>query len=98
MTNFTTRIELHGADDDAYEALHDAMTEVGFVRWIQDQDGNKLRLPTAEYNLSGATLTRQQVLQRAKRAADSVKPDPAPWILVTESAGRTWSGLKPWRE
>jgi hypothetical protein len=98
MTNFTTRVELHDADEDNYEELHDAMKAEGFVRWIKDQDGNKLRLPTAEYNLPDATLNRQQVLQRAKRAADSVKPNPTPWILVTESAGRTWSGLKAWRE
>ena len=25
MTNYTTRVELHGADEDEYEALHDAM-------------------------------------------------------------------------
>ena len=98
MTNFITRVELHGADEDDYEALHEEMRAEGFVRWIQDQDGNKLRLPTAEYNLPGATFTRKQVLQRAQRAANSVKPNPAPWVLVTESAGRTWSGLKPWRE
>jgi hypothetical protein len=98
MTNYTTRVELHGADEDKYEALHDAMKAEGFVRWIENSSGEKLRLPTAEYNLPGSTLDRKQVAKRAERAAESVKPNPTPWILVTESAGRTWSGLKPWRE
>jgi hypothetical protein len=98
MTNYTTRVELHGADEDEYEALHDAMEAEGFVRWIENSSGEKLRLPTAEYNLSDSTLDRKQVVKRAERAAESVKPNPTPWILVTESAGRTWSGLKPWRE
>jgi hypothetical protein len=30
MTNYTTRVELHGADEDEYEALHDAMEAEGF--------------------------------------------------------------------
>jgi hypothetical protein len=98
MTSYTARVELHGADEGEYEALHDAMEAEGFVRWIENQSGVKLRLPTAEYNLPGSTLDRKQVVRRAERAAESVKPNPTPWILVTESAGRTWSGLKPWRE
>ena len=98
MTNDTTRVELHGADEDEYEALHDAMEAEGFVRSIENSSGEKLRLPTAEYNLPDSTLDRKQVVKRAERAAESVKPNPTLWILVTESAGRTWSGLKPWRE
>jgi hypothetical protein len=98
MTNYTTRVELHGADEDEYEALHDAMEAVGFVRWMENPSGEKVRLPTAEYNLPGSALDRKEVVKRAQRAAESVKPKPTPWILVTESAGRTWSGLKPWRE
>lgn len=98
MTNYTTRVELHGADEDEYDALHDAMEAEGFVRWIVDSSSSdKLRLPTAEYNLPDSKLDRAQVLKRAERAAESVKPHPTPWILVTKSAGRTWSGLKPWR-
>jgi hypothetical protein len=48
-------------------------------------------LPTAEYNIS-VQLTRVQVLDSAKAAATEVLPSFA--ILVTESAGRTWHGLK----
>jgi hypothetical protein len=96
MTNYTIRVELHGADENDYEALHTAMQAEGFVRWIKDQDGNKLRLPTAEYNLPDSELTRVQVLGLTKRAAETAKARPTPWILVTQSGGRTWSGLKAW--
>lgn len=97
MTSYTVRVELHGADDDDYTNLHTAMEEEGFVRWIAGSDGNKDRLPTAEYNLANSTADRAEVLRRARSAANSVKSEPTPWIIVTQSAGRSWSGLKPWR-
>jgi len=96
MTNYTVRVELHDADDEDYANLHVAMEKQGFVRWIKDSDGSKYRLPTAEYNMTNTALDRSRVLERAKTAANSVKSKPTPWILVTESAGRSWSGLKPW--
>jgi hypothetical protein len=91
MTSFTVRVELHKADEDDYANLHTEMEDRGFVRWIEGRNGSKDRLPTAEYNLVGSSLTRA-------KAANAVKPNPAPWILVTEAAGRTWSGLKTWRD
>lgn len=97
MTSYTVRVELHNADGDDYESLHAAMENEGFVSWIVDSKGSKDRLPTAEYNFPDTDIERAEVLERAKRAANSVKPKPAPWIIVTQSAGRTWSGLKPWQ-
>ncbi len=97
MTSYTVRVELHDADDDDYASLHEAMGDQGFVRWIKGSNGSKDQLPTAEYNMPNTNHNRSEVLDRAKTAANSVKPKPAPWIVVTESAGRTWSGLKPWK-
>jgi hypothetical protein len=97
MTNYTVRIELHNADEDDYASLHAAMEDNGFVRWIAGKDGSKNHLPTAEYNLADTVLELSEVLDRAKTAANSVKPTPTPWIFVTKSAGRYWSGLKPWK-
>jgi hypothetical protein len=54
------------------------------------------RLPTAEYNMADTSSTRAEVLARARAAANAVRPRPEPWILVTQSAGRQWSGLPPW--
>jgi hypothetical protein len=52
VASFTVRVELHDADDDDYASLHEAMEEQRFVRWIRDSDGNRKRLPTAEYNMA----------------------------------------------
>ena len=97
MTGYTVRVELHDANDDDYANLHAAMEDEGFVRWITGSDGAKNRLPTAEYNMADADIDRSEVLKRAKTAANSVKPNPTPWIIVTQSAGRAWSGLRSWR-
>jgi hypothetical protein len=98
VTNFTVRVELHGAVHDDYVNLHATMEDEGFVRWIEDSDGNKKRLPTAEYNMADVDMARSEVHKRAKRAANEVKPNPTPWIPVTESDGRTWSGPRVWRD
>jgi hypothetical protein len=98
MTNYIVRVELHRADEDDYARLHSLMESAGFVRWIEGRDGDLKRLPTAEYNMADTALTRAQVLARAKTAANSVRPRPEPWILVTESTALQWSGLPPWND
>lgn len=97
MATFTIRIELHGADEDDYVSLHEAMEERGFFRWIEVK-GSKLRLPTAEYNIGSNEMGVAEIRDLAKSVAMLVKQSPAPWILVTESAGRAWSGLKQWED
>ena len=51
-------------------------------------------MPTAEYNLLDTGMDKAKVLEIAKSTASSVKRSPSPWVLVTESAGRTWSDLE----
>jgi hypothetical protein len=97
VISFTVRVELHGADEEDYASLHEAMEKQGFVRWVKGKNGKK-RLPTAEYNMLDVDLDCDEVLDRAKKAANSVKPNPMPWIVVTQSAYRMWWGLKPWNE
>jgi hypothetical protein len=92
VAKFTVRVELHRADDDDYETLHSAMEAQGFSRLITSNDGASYHLPTAEYNRSGS-LSRDDVLESAKTAAAKTGKKSA--ILVTESDGRTWSGLEP---
>jgi hypothetical protein len=98
MANFTVRVELHNANSKDYENLHAAMERRGFIRWIINGNDVKKRLPTAEYNLANSGLSGPEVRDRAKAVADSIKPKPTPWILVTESEGRWWSGLPDWEE
>jgi hypothetical protein len=91
LATFTTRVELHKAYEDDYEVLHAAMEQRGFSRQITSDDGVTYHLPTAEYNYSGST-TRSRVLELAKEAASETNKKHA--VLVTESNGRSWSGLE----
>jgi hypothetical protein len=90
MASFMTRVELHNASSKDYETLHAAMEHVGFSRTIRSDDGHVYHLPTAEYICSGS-FTRGQVLQSAKGAAGTTGKSFA--VIVTESAGSTWSNL-----
>ncbi len=89
--NFTTRIELHGASDEDYDRLHEAMEADGFSRTIESSDGALYELPPAEYNFSHPTMTAGDVRDKAYAIAKTVKRAPA--VLVTSGA-RSWQGLK----
>jgi hypothetical protein len=91
LPTFTTRVELHKADEDDYQLLHEAMENRGFSRYITGDNGVVYHLPTAEYNYSG-NRTRGQVLDLAEAAASETHKTFA--VLVTQSNGRTWHGLQ----
>ena len=91
MPRFTVRVELHGADTWAhYEKLYESMAHQGFTDTLVTEQG-RVKMPPAEYNYEG-TATRAEVLAKAQVAAGRVVTSYA--VLVTESAGRTWSGLE----
>lgn len=92
MPDFTVRVEVHGAAWEDYDALRVEMEAEGFASTVQGSGGTPYELPAGEYALS-ANLTRQQVLARARRAAERGGYNCA--VLVTESAGRAWWGLEP---
>ena len=94
MARYTVRVELHNADNDDYESLHEYMEEEGFTRYIVDKDGEKYQLPTAEYNISSSG-DKYAVLEKAKRAAS--RTGKRYMVLVTTSAGRTWHNLPEWQ-
>ena len=93
MGRFTTRVELHRADESDYERLHEEMASEGFVRTITDDKGNTLHLPTAEYNWVGDVEDQHLILRKAREAA--TRTGRRFEILVTKSAGRTWENLTP---
>jgi hypothetical protein len=92
MAEFSVRVELHGAEWEDYDALRGEMLAEGFAATIAESGGAAYEFPAGEYACSGE-LTRQQVLARARRAADRTAFSYA--VLVTESVGRAWSGLEP---
>lgn len=95
MSDFTVRVELHGALDNHYLMLHDRMAALGFNRFAtgKDASGNpgKWHLPSGEY-VGTNDGTAAEVRDMVKRMADGVKP--GAWVLVTQSATRTWSTEK----
>jgi hypothetical protein len=90
---FTTRVELHGANEADYFTLHAAMATEGFVRTIRKDGEPAVHLPTAEYSEIGE-FTINQVLEKAKRAAATTRKKFG--VLVTQSeVARAWYGLEP---
>lgn len=66
------------------------MAKKGFSRTITADGGIVYQLPRAEYSIS-TSGTKSQVLAAAESAVKAVGKTAE--ILVTQSAGRTWSGL-----
>lgn len=84
MAQFTVRVELHDADSEDYDNLHEKMGRNGYSKEISS-NGKTYQLPNAEYicdkNMSTSDV-RYEVLEIAKK----VKPRPD--VLVTKSDGR----------
>jgi hypothetical protein len=91
MAGFTTRVELHYANAEDYQKLHEAMKKQGFSRTINGDNGITYHLPTAEYLYYGE-ITASSVVDKAKVAAGSVKNSYE--VLVTEAVRWNWYGLK----
>jgi hypothetical protein len=91
MGKFTLRVELVGATPKDYDVLHEHMQLQGFSRQIESGDGELYELPNAEYDFSGE-FNRKEVLDKAKAAADAIGIRYR--VLVTESKGRVWYGLR----
>lgn len=68
------------------------MEEHGFARTITSGDGNTYCLPDAEYAFEG-DATAKQVVDIAKQAVGSLGELDF-GVIVTESKGRTWFGLR----
>ncbi len=91
MDRYTTRVELHEADEEDYETLHEAMEEEGFTHTIEAKDGTTYKLPSAEYNYEGE-IEIGEVREKAKSAAATTKRKHA--ILVSQITSRLWFGLE----
>jgi hypothetical protein len=91
MATFTVRVELHDATSKDYDKLHNEMEREGFSRTVTADSGTEYWLPSAEYDRTG-NLTRDEVRDSADRAAKKTGKKHA--VLVTESEGRCWRGLK----
>ena len=91
MAHYTTRVELHDAEEEDYETLHEAMEDRGFTRTIKRRDGTTYKLPSEEYNYEGE-IKIGEVLEDAKSAAATTGLEYG--ILVSEAPKRRWHGLE----
>lgn len=95
MPAFTVRVQLNGNPTwDDYEKLHEDMENAGYNRFIRGSNNEPYDLPDAEYDLPQSGLTVGEVRDQVLEIAKGVHPKPAPWVLVTQSAGRAWSTKK----
>lgn len=92
MANFTTRVELHAANEKTdYDKLHEEMKKEGFGRTVSKDSKNYYQLPTAEYSKVG-DFKILDVLESAKIAA--AKTGKKFSVLVTQSEiPREWFNL-----
>jgi hypothetical protein len=91
MPWYITRVELHYANADDYEALHVQMEREGFSRTVRTTDGRRFHLPPAEY-FRDTDLDINQVRDSAQRAASRVKQLFAVFVARTDQWAAT--GLK----
>jgi hypothetical protein len=91
MSTYTVRVELHSSQySPDFETLHRAMQNEGFSKLITPDEGKTCHLPRGEYNIS-TIKNRSEVLKATERAVQTTRQSAE--ILVTESLGRSWSGL-----
>lgn len=83
MSMYMTRVELHNANGQDYEVLHEAMARKGFSRKIVANDGLEYDLPTAEYVITGGSGIGSNVLAAAKSAA--AQTGRTCWVTVSEA-------------
>ncbi|MDX7992614.1 hypothetical protein [Xenorhabdus littoralis] len=87
MADFTVRVELHKANADDYELLHEKMDAKGYSKEISLSSDKKYKLPSAEY-VATKNKTTSEVRDEVVKIASSVKKNPN--VLITKSAGRAW--------
>ncbi|WP_197458725.1 type V toxin-antitoxin system endoribonuclease antitoxin GhoS [Gluconobacter japonicus] len=90
MLLFTVRFELHNAQSEDYDRLHEEMEKFHFKKTIKSNNGKIYELPTAEYNII-IDEKPEKILDNAYQAA--INTGKSASVLVTPSAGRYWINL-----
>ncbi len=91
MPYFTIRVELETLNQDAFSVVEQQLAQSNFINYIESEDGTKYLLPQGEYRLFGE-FTLQNVLDYTILATNQFIKNCK--ILVTESNGTAWTGLK----
>ena len=81
MADFTVRVELHGAEWEDYDILHEEMEAQGFSRTIRGESGDLFELPPAEFTFEPRRFPAEQLID--EEAAQRVED----WIAAARKAG-----------
>lgn len=92
MAFFTIRVELHDATRHDYTNLADNLQKIGITDIISNDDGQRFRMPPAEYNYQG-TQDIHTIYTAVVGVAKYVGRTYA--VFITEGARRIWIGLTP---
>lgn len=94
MAKYIVRVELHGAELEHYKALHEAMFDIGFDRFIHPDVSayESYVLPTAEYFSDTSTLSVDKVFEQIKEIATKINPQKQfkPFVLLSVLADVRW--------
>ena len=89
---FTVRIELHrDATTNDYHQIKKMLKANGFAKNVTDFQGNTFHLPSYEFIYTGE-ISREALLEKVDTILKGILSKYA--ILITESAGLSWMGLK----
>jgi len=93
MPAYDISIELRGEVDAAgdYRRLREAMNNSGFRHSISGNDQKIYWLPRDVFSYQGE-MTRQEIMDKVYDLLTDFLP--APGVMVTESIGRSWRGLR----
>ena len=92
MTDFLTRVELHGASDADYQTLDQAMIAANFSKTITSSRGLIYNMPSATYFSQAFNMTAAEVRNLAIAAA---RRTGLRYDIIT-AAGDTAFALHPW--
>jgi len=87
---YLVRVELHGANRNDYDVLHEAMSRRGFQRTITSGVGSDYALPTAEY-IVDTPQSGEEVRSVAAAAASVTGRKHG--VLVVRYDHSWWTGL-----
>lgn len=88
MASYTVRVELHGAQPDDYDELHERMLNAGYYRAFVSGDGYKYALPTAEYDHTRYFGDQSTVRAEVCAIADGIRAWVIqPWVMVSKCDG-----------
>ncbi len=87
MADFTVRVELRGANWEAYTKLHEKMDSIGFYRRIVGDNGITYQLPDGEY-VGSSTKNIYELRVAVHAMASTVNIDPH--VFVTQADAWSW--------